>query len=170
MRVDATAYGSSSRAQSIKTTGATGTTSAFPILTGYRTGKQPKKSRRCSWATSGQRSRYSHRANSGSTFTHSACTSGAVSQRTSSRRWQSLGASSHEANPRPCPSPIDPWRRAQRGRGTLAHLRAVPCRRATQQPQGVNRRSEEHTSELQSHSDLVCRLLLEKKKKLHFRP
>src|SRR5476649_650659 len=28
-----------------------------------------------------------------------------------------------------------------------------------------NRRSEEHTSELQSHSDLVCRLLLEKKKK-----
>src|SRR5438034_8643254 len=27
-----------------------------------------------------------------------------------------------------------------------------------------NSRSEEHTSELQSHSDLVCRLLLEKKK------
>src|SRR5260221_5386935 len=29
----------------------------------------------------------------------------------------------------------------------------------------VDARSEEHTSELQSHSDLVCRLLLEKKKK-----
>src|SRR5260221_2935455 len=29
---------------------------------------------------------------------------------------------------------------------------------------GGGRRSEEHTSELQSHSDLVCRLLLEKKK------
>src|SRR5260221_3643819 len=29
------------------------------------------------------------------------------------------------------------------------------------------RRSEEHTSELQSHSDLVCRLLLEKKKYAH---
>src|SRR5215211_8479087 len=29
----------------------------------------------------------------------------------------------------------------------------------------TRRRSEEHTSELQSHSDLVCRLLLEKKKK-----
>src|SRR5436190_17643860 len=31
-------------------------------------------------------------------------------------------------------------------------------------------RSEEHTSELQSHSDLVCRLLLEKKNELshHF--
>src|SRR5260221_6149055 len=27
-------------------------------------------------------------------------------------------------------------------------------------------RSEEHTSELQSHSDLVCRLLLEKKKRI----
>src|SRR5260370_4980173 len=29
-----------------------------------------------------------------------------------------------------------------------------------------NNRSEEHTSELQSHLNLVCRLLLEKKKKL----
>src|SRR5260221_3784180 len=29
---------------------------------------------------------------------------------------------------------------------------------------GTKQRSEEHTSELQSHSDLVCRLLLEKKK------
>src|SRR5436190_14836421 len=28
----------------------------------------------------------------------------------------------------------------------------------------ITARSEEHTSELQSHSDLVCRLLLEKKK------
>src|SRR5438034_4690324 len=31
-------------------------------------------------------------------------------------------------------------------------------------PQFRSTRSEEHTSELQSHSDLVCRLLLEKKK------
>src|SRR2546428_9623797 len=30
---------------------------------------------------------------------------------------------------------------------------------------GWTKRSEEHTSELQSRSDLVCRLLLEKKKK-----
>src|SRR5260221_3596170 len=29
----------------------------------------------------------------------------------------------------------------------------------------IRSRSEEHTSELQSHSDLVCRLLLEKKKR-----
>src|SRR5438132_4113543 len=32
-------------------------------------------------------------------------------------------------------------------------------------PRHLEARSEEHTSELQSHSDLVCRLLLEKKKK-----
>src|SRR5437773_8885238 len=31
-------------------------------------------------------------------------------------------------------------------------------------PFGLADRSEEHTSELQSHHDLVCRLLLEKKK------
>src|SRR5260370_21517465 len=33
----------------------------------------------------------------------------------------------------------------------------------------VNARSEEHTSELQSHLNLVCRLLLEKKKKIDVR-
>src|SRR5260221_200790 len=50
-------------------------------------------------------------------------------------------------------------RRVARGR---AHRRARPH-------PGHRRRSEEHTSELQSHSDLVCRLLLEKKKKsLHW--
>src|SRR3989475_8962937 len=31
--------------------------------------------------------------------------------------------------------------------------------------QAISRRTEEHTSELQSQSNLVCRLLLEKKKK-----
>src|SRR2546421_3303610 len=39
-----------------------------------------------------------------------------------------------------------------------ARLAMAPARRAES-------RSEEHTSELQSRSDLVCRLLLEKKKK-----
>src|SRR5215211_8912184 len=34
-------------------------------------------------------------------------------------------------------------------------------------PPPPSSRSEEHTSELQSHSDLVCRLLLEKKKNAH---
>src|SRR5438034_1754479 len=36
-------------------------------------------------------------------------------------------------------------------------------RRSSKDGAGIFR-SEEHTSELQSHSDLVCRLLLEKKK------
>src|SRR2546427_3342768 len=34
-------------------------------------------------------------------------------------------------------------------------------------PEAADRRSEEHTSELQSQSNLVCRLLLEKKKSEH---
>src|SRR5438132_2570961 len=38
----------------------------------------------------------------------------------------------------------------------------LPRRRAFPAEEDI--RSEEHTSELQSHSDLVCRLLLEKKK------
>src|SRR2546426_2879172 len=44
---------------------------------------------------------------------------------------------------------------------------AAPAGRALQRrPRlGRNRRSEEHTSELQSPCNLVCRLLLEKKKK-----
>src|SRR5215469_3260774 len=44
--------------------------------------------------------------------------------------------------------------------------RGSPCCRATGCRGGVrrDRRSEEHTSELQSRRDLVCRLLLEKKK------
>src|SRR3989441_5665245 len=48
------------------------------------------------------------------------------------------------------------------GRGTGAGLR-----RAVQRPLGAicAQRSEEHTSELQSLAYLVCRLLLEKKKK-----
>src|SRR2546427_6736134 len=37
-------------------------------------------------------------------------------------------------------------------------------RRLDRAPGGVDDRSEEHTSELQSQSNLVCRLLLEKKK------
>src|SRR2546421_8778811 len=48
------------------------------------------------------------------------------------------------------------------GRGA----RPRPSRTPTPPPGARSRgRSEEHTSELQSRSDLVCRLLLEKKKK-----
>src|SRR5438034_4176711 len=36
---------------------------------------------------------------------------------------------------------------------------------STETSASITERSEEHTSELQSNSDLVCRLLLEKKKK-----
>src|SRR5476649_3003074 len=43
--------------------------------------------------------------------------------------------------------------------------RRVPCEHHYGCSTGQRGRSEEHTSELQSHSDLVCRLLLEKKKK-----
>src|SRR2546428_858750 len=49
------------------------------------------------------------------------------------------------------------------------HLRQKRAPRNAQQTHGAQgvaaHRSEEHTSELQSRSDLVCRLLLEKKKK-----
>src|SRR5436190_17268318 len=55
-------------------------------------------------------------------------------------------------------------------RGRSASTRRRPssrrrsaCRRSTAS-NWADVRSEEHTSELQSHSDLVCRLLLEKKK------
>src|SRR5438132_1907393 len=41
----------------------------------------------------------------------------------------------------------------------------TPSPKPTKKGQPSGQRSEEHTSELQSHSDLVCRLLLEKKKK-----
>src|SRR5208283_5888129 len=51
-------------------------------------------------------------------------------------------------------------RRADSGADDARAMRAGP------RPEiAVSRRSEEHTSELQSHHDLVCRLLLEKKKK-----
>src|SRR5260221_684173 len=50
----------------------------------------------------------------------------------------------------------DAGRRQQRSTGNRTGAPSLTRRAA---------RSEEHTSELQSHSDLVCRLLLEKKKK-----
>src|SRR2546427_5802003 len=43
---------------------------------------------------------------------------------------------------------------------------SCPCS-SSSSPTADSRRSEEHTSELQSQSNLVCRLLLEKKKKTH---
>src|SRR5207248_8645142 len=54
-----------------------------------------------------------------------------------------------------------PGARLDRGRRKL-------CLRAARRDPHVDR-SEEHTSELQSPYDLVCRLLLEKKKKINTR-
>src|SRR2546430_13020214 len=61
----------------------------------------------------------------------------------------------------------------------LSLVRGLSCRRPARRssrdrpyppPSGRRRRSEEHTSELQSQSNLVCRLLLEKKtsNKVHY--
>src|SRR5207237_8533007 len=52
-------------------------------------------------------------------------------------------------------------RRRRAVAGRLVAARRPP---AAHLDRGVRRRSEEHTSELQSHLNLVCRLLLEKNK------
>src|SRR5258708_24697565 len=57
--------------------------------------------------------------------------------------------------------------------GALAGLRVIDCSRliaggVLATILGDHGRSEEHTSELQSPDHLVCRLLLEKKKRNHF--
>src|SRR5438034_8880782 len=70
---------------------------------------------------------------------------------------------------RPPRSTLFPYTTLFRSRGA-GDRRAGPPRCSLERPDrqraGESRdpRSEEHTSELQSHSDLVCRLLLEKKK------
>src|SRR2546430_7628914 len=58
-------------------------------------------------------------------------------------------------SPRPAPSAGAPRRSRSRGRRWASTLPP---------PSPSPARSEEHTSELQSQSNLVCRLLLEKKK------
>src|SRR5690349_24992553 len=58
-------------------------------------------------------------------------------------------------------------RRLRRREGRLCRYAAEAQRAAARQSEEAvrrGRRSEEHTSELQSRRDLVCRLLLEKKK------
>src|SRR5258708_25705589 len=54
------------------------------------------------------------------------------------------------------------FRSGEDARGVRLDLQPADPRRAAAQP---GHRSEEHTSELQSPDHLVCRLLLEKKKK-----
>src|SRR5258708_27112076 len=65
-------------------------------------------------------------------------------------------------------------RRAHRAERDLVDL-VVPAERASTHHVGAGRigdeiRSEEHTSELQSPDHLVCRLLLEKKKRVRATP
>src|SRR5438034_8270180 len=60
---------------------------------------------------------------------------------------------------------IDPRRRRGDAGGTArSHVEPGQVVIQKHAPLLHSMRSEEHTSELQSHSDLVCRLLLEKKK------
>src|SRR5207248_10655847 len=69
----------------------------------------------------------------------------------------------------PVPSPTDPASFRRLSRCKRSARRANPCSgNHSPSRETVSRsrpRSEEHTSELQSPYDLVCRLLLEKKKK-----
>src|SRR3982750_4968605 len=62
---------------------------------------------------------------------------------------------------RPPRSTLFPYTTLFRSPGRSRQSSATPCSRRPR----ARGRSEEHTSELQSRSDLVCRLLLEKKKK-----
>src|SRR5438132_1753122 len=70
---------------------------------------------------------------------------------------------------RPPRSTLFPYTTLFRSVGSRRDRRELPeewAPRAEAGRPGGGTRSEEHTSELQSHSDLVCRLLLEKKKDL----
>src|SRR5438477_6685000 len=67
---------------------------------------------------------------------------------------------------RPPRSTLFPYTTLFRSSRGSASSTAAPSARGVAPPDaGATRRSEEHTSELQSHVNLVCRLLLEKKKK-----
>src|SRR2546427_3950191 len=67
---------------------------------------------------------------------------------------------------RPPRSTLFPYTTLFRSAATMRHWRAGwPSATCPPWKARSSRRSEEHTSELQSQSNLVCRLLLEKKKK-----
>src|SRR2546427_4629426 len=68
-------------------------------------------------------------------------------------RWTRAGSSQRAGQAKP-------WEAPWPARPVTATCRTQRNRRCT-----TTARSEEHTSELQSQSNLVCRLLLEKKKK-----
>src|SRR5437667_11162724 len=65
---------------------------------------------------------------------------------------------------RPPRSTPFPTRRSSDLTSRRSGRRCSGSRAPDRSPRCTTHRSEEHTSELQSHHDLVCRLLLEKKK------
>src|SRR2546427_8630854 len=72
---------------------------------------------------------------------------------------------------RPPRSTLFPYTTLFRSKKSVVRKAKAPKAAKTRKPKAVapearaaKRRSEEHTSELQSQSNLVCRLLLEKKK------
>src|SRR2546430_16240076 len=74
---------------------------------------------------------------------------------------------------RPPRSTLFPYTTLFRSKGEVPKRKPLPDPKFTDQPVDTrtsDRRSEEHTSELQSQSNLVCRLLLEKKKKTELKP
>src|SRR3989442_11777224 len=82
------------------------------------------------------------------------------------RRWRSPRPSPAPASVRSCTSmPPSNRRRTSPQRSTLARESPPHDRLDVPRALGCYARSEEHTSELQSRPHLVCRLLLEKKKK-----
>src|SRR5260370_18100702 len=68
---------------------------------------------------------------------------------------------------RPPRSTLFPYTTLFRSTSTMTRVPPRPaiCPGVRPRPMAIGLRSEEHTSELQSHLNLVCRLLLEKKKK-----
>src|SRR5215211_9557020 len=104
----------------------------------------PTRCRRC--PSTGAATGWFQRSGSSGSTARTACTTGSVT----GPLLAATGASSASLRK----ASVNRVDAAVHGRQTrqLTRLRRIP-------------RSEEHTSELQSHSDLVCRLLLEKKKK-----
>src|SRR5437868_7642483 len=83
-------------------------------------------------------------------------------RRSSDLQFQPFHGRGRRSSPFPCTPRTKRFRAQRRGPP------AAPALAPAQSARSRSLRSEEHTSELQSRFDLVCRLLLEKKKKTHY--